>query len=183
MKYYKLLSAVIALGLLLFLGFGCGGGNISDEEEKYISEQITPLKESISSLHEDISPLHDEIASIQKDITSMGKEIVLLNTKMKRLASKAEITKVREEIASLKEETAPPEVVNKAPEAKVPAAEAFNAISIIAQEAMGLVAATGEALDQFFASAGPSIGAVLNCITGFAPEEGQEETGGPFSGF
>jgi chromosome segregation ATPase len=100
MKYYKLFGAAGAVGLLLFLGFGCGGGGgVSDEEEEYIQEQIAPLEENISSLN-------TEIASLREDITSAKEEVALLKTKMENLASEEEMAKVQEEVGSLRKDIA-----------------------------------------------------------------------------
>jgi hypothetical protein len=100
-KYYKSFGAAAAVGLLLFLGFGCGGGgdSISDEEEDYIRGQIAPLEEDISSLY-------GEIASLREDITSLGEEIAELRVKVEGLASPEEMISGEGEIASVQEDMA-----------------------------------------------------------------------------
>jgi septal ring factor EnvC (AmiA/AmiB activator) len=92
-KYYKLSGVVVALGALLFMGFGCGGGDdVSTEEEEYIAGQIDPLKADISSVHEEIA--------------SLGEEIALLKTKVEGLASQEDIAKIQEDIAKIQEDIA-----------------------------------------------------------------------------
>jgi hypothetical protein len=100
-KYYKAFGAAAAVGLLLFLGFGCGGGgdSISDEEEEYIRGQIAPLEEDISSLN-------GQIASLREDITSLGEEIAELRVKVEGLTSPEEMISEEGEITSVQEDMA-----------------------------------------------------------------------------
>ena len=91
-KYYKLSGAVLALGALLFMGFGCGGGDdVSTDEEEYIAGQLAPLKADISSVREEIAPLGEKMA-------------LLLKTTLEGLASQEDIAKVQKDIDNLRGE-------------------------------------------------------------------------------
>gem|GEM_PF-5398729 len=98
MKYCKLFGAAGAVGLLLFAGFGCGGGDsISDEEEEYIRGQVAPLEEDIASLGEDIARLGEEVAELRMGVKELTSQVA-------GLAPQEDIASLREEIASLREE-------------------------------------------------------------------------------
>jgi len=97
-KYCKLFGAAGAVGLLLFAGFGCGGGDsISDEEEEYIRGQVAPLEEDIASLGEDIARLGEEVAELRMGVKELTSQVA-------GLAPQEDIASLREEIASLREE-------------------------------------------------------------------------------
>ena len=98
MKYCKLFGAAGAVGLLLFAGFGCGGGDsISDEEEEYIRGQVAPLEEDIASLGEDIVRLGEEVAELRMGVKELTSQVA-------GLAPQEDIASLREDIASLREE-------------------------------------------------------------------------------
>ncbi len=126
MKYCKLFGAAGAVGLLLFAGFGCGGGDsISDEEEEYIRGQVAPLEEDIASLGEDIARLGEEVAELRMGVKELTSQVAGLAPQEDIASLREEIGRLREEIALLKVEAeSPAEVkpVNELPGEAMPLA-------------------------------------------------------------
>jgi len=106
-KYCKLFGAAGAVGLLLFAGFGCGGGDsISDEEEEYIRGQVAPLEEDIASLREDIARLGEEVAELRMGVKELTSQVAGLAPQEDIASLREDIARLGEEIGRLREEIA-----------------------------------------------------------------------------
>ena len=146
MKYYKLFGAATAVGLLLFAGFGCGGGDsISDDEEEYVRGQVAPLEEDIASLREDIARLGEEVAELRMGVKELTSQVAGLAPQEEIASLREEIGRLREEIASLREEIILLKVEVESPAVEVESPAEVKPVSMLNElpgEAMPLAVST-----------------------------------------